>query len=116
MDIIGKGFQYGDRKEGKLTDEDENRLVDGVMKWHIDRVGEHKLEKNIKTETFRDAVTLLNEIADVAEKQDHHPDLHLYYNKLQVVLYTHKVGGLTEKDFIVAAKIDDLLEKKGLPF
>lgn len=116
MDIMGKGSQFNNRKQGALTREEEDRLLDGIIKWHIDRVGEHKLDKTIKTETFRDAIALINEIADIAEKQNHHPDLHLYYNKVQVMIYTHKVNGLTEKDFVLAAEIDDLLKKKGLPF
>lgn len=103
-------------REGKvnaLKETDENRLREGIINWEIVREGEHKLRKTIKTETFRNTVNLLNKIADIAEEENHHPDLHLYYNKLNIELYTHKAGGLTENDFIMAAKIDELQEKLG---
>ena len=65
---------------------------------------------------FKAAVAFVNSIASVAEAEGHHPDLHLTgYRKLRVDLATHAVGGLTENDFILAAKIDRLpkeLKKK----
>ena len=58
---------------------------------------------------FRSAVELIRRIAEVAESEDHHPDLHLTgYRKLRVELATHSIGGLSENDFILAAKIDQL--------
>ncbi|MBI4395018.1 MAG: 4a-hydroxytetrahydrobiopterin dehydratase [Candidatus Omnitrophica bacterium] len=58
---------------------------------------------------FLAAIRLMNEIAEVAEAEDHHPDLHLTgYRKLRIELATHSIGGLSENDFILAAKIDEL--------
>ena len=58
---------------------------------------------------FVAAVNLINKIKDIAEDQMHHPDLHLTgYKNLKVVLYTHALGGVTENDLIVAAKIEEL--------
>lgn len=58
---------------------------------------------------FLSAVRLIEQIAQVAESEDHHPDLHLTgYRKLRVELATHSIGGLSENDFILAAKIDQL--------
>jgi 4a-hydroxytetrahydrobiopterin dehydratase len=56
---------------------------------------------------FVDAVAMINAIAPIAEKEGHHPDLHLTgYRRLRIDLYTHAIGGLSENDFILAAKID----------
>ena len=58
---------------------------------------------------FMDAVDLIRRIADVAEAEDHHPDLHLTgYRRLRIELSTHSIGGLSENDFILAAKIEAL--------
>ena len=60
---------------------------------------------------FLEAIRLINEIAEVAESEQHHPDLHLTgYRNVRIELTTHAIGGLSENDFIVAAKIDELLE------
>ncbi|MBI2105191.1 MAG: 4a-hydroxytetrahydrobiopterin dehydratase [Candidatus Omnitrophica bacterium] len=67
------------------------------------------IRKTVKCKNFLDAVGLIQRIAPVAEAEDHHPDLHLTgYRKLAIELSTHAIGGLSENDFILAAKIDQL--------
>jgi len=68
--------------------------------------GGSRLVKEFATEDFRDTMAFANRIAEIAEHEDHHPDLHLSYRRLCVVLTTHAVGGLSRNDFILAAKID----------
>ena len=68
------------------------------------------IRKTVKCKDFLDAVRLIQRIAPVAEAEDHHPDLHLTgYRTLAIELSTHAIGGLSENDFILAAKIDQLL-------
>lgn len=68
------------------------------------------IRKTVKCKDFLDAVGLIQRIAPIAEAEDHHPDLHLTgYRKLTIELSTHAIGGLSENDFILAAKIDQLL-------
>ena len=68
------------------------------------------IRKLITCRNFMEAVGLIQRIAELAEAEDHHPDLHLtHYKKLAIDLSTHAVGGLSENDFILAAKIDRLL-------
>ncbi|MBI4533312.1 MAG: 4a-hydroxytetrahydrobiopterin dehydratase, partial [Candidatus Melainabacteria bacterium] len=55
---------------------------------------------------FRQALDLANKVGEIAEQQGHHPDLFVAWGELRVELWTHKVNGLTESDFILAAKID----------
>lgn len=55
---------------------------------------------------FREAMTLVNRVADLAEAEQHHPDIEISYNKVRLKLSTHSIGGLSRNDFILAAKID----------
>lgn len=70
-----------------------------------------EITKHIKLSDFTEAVDLINEIGDLAEKEGHHPDLSICsYNNLTIMLSTHAIKGLSENDFILAAKIDELLK------
>ena len=65
-----------------------------------------KIVKTITLKDFKEAMAFLNRVAEVAEAEQHHPDFAVHYNKVDFTLSTHDVGGLSENDFIVAAKID----------
>jgi len=65
-----------------------------------------RLEKEFKFDDFQQALRFVNQIGALAEAQGHHPDLHLGWGRVKVILWTHKIGGLHENDFILAAKID----------
>lgn len=68
------------------------------------------ISRKIGCKNFVDALRWINKIGEIAESEGHHPDLHLTgYRNLKVVLTTHAIGGLSENDFIVAAKIDEAL-------
>jgi 4a-hydroxytetrahydrobiopterin dehydratase len=71
-----------------------------------DVVGEHHLEKTYRFKNFRQALEFTNAIGQIAEEQGHHPDIGLAWGRVAVTLWTHKVGGLTESDFVLAAKVD----------
>lgn len=64
---------------------------------------------------FLGAMRFVNRVAEVAEAEGHHPDIAIHWNKVELVLWTHSIGGLHENDFIVAAKIDRLLEEPSRP-
>jgi len=87
-------------------------LLQDLTGWEL--VGGKALRKAIKCKDFIDAVQLIQRIAPIAEAEDHHPDLHLTgYRRLTIELSTHAIGGLSENDFIVAAKIDQLVSAGG---
>lgn len=68
------------------------------------------ISRRVAKKNFVEAVALINQIAEIAESEGHHPDLHLTgYRNLRIDLMTHAIGGLSENDFIVAAKIDEVL-------
>lgn len=74
-------------------------------------VNGHHLEREVRLKNFREAMALANGIAEIAESQGHHPDLLVQWGKLKVTLFTHKIDGLHENDFIMAARIDALVPK-----
>lgn len=71
-------------------------------------VNDHHLEREFLFKDFADALAFTNLVGQLAESEGHHPDLHLCWGKVRVLIWTHKVGGLTESDFVLAAKIDQL--------
>lgn len=77
--------------------------VDGWSSFNAERI-----EKSYLFKDFMGAMTLANKIAEIAEQEGHHPDLHIRWGELRVEIWTHAVNGLTENDFILAAKIDSL--------
>ncbi len=87
------------------TDEIQKHLKK-LSGWSVDSSGA-RIEKKYVFENFTDAVCFLNQIAEIAEEENHHPDLHLTnYKHLLVAVTTHAESGLTKKDFILAEKID----------
>ncbi len=71
-------------------------------------VDEHHLEKEFRFEDFRAALDFVNRVGELAEEQGHHPDIYLGWGLARIQIWTHKIDGLTESDFILAAKIDRL--------
>jgi 4a-hydroxytetrahydrobiopterin dehydratase len=80
------------------------QLGDG---WRL--VNEHHLEKSYTFRNFREALDFTNRVGAVAEEQKHHPDIQLSWGKVVLTVWTHKIDGLTESDFVFAAKADQAL-------
>lgn len=72
--------------------------------WQI--INGHHLEKEYTFDNFREALAFTNRVGEVAEKENHHPDIYLTYGKVGLKLRTHNINGLSENDFILAAKVD----------
>ncbi len=73
--------------------------------WNLSEDGK-KISKEFKFADFIGAINFVNRVADIANEEDHHPDIDIHYNKVLLELWTHAIGGLSENDFIVAAKAD----------
>lgn len=93
-----------EREVGEYMKElsEEWRILDGK-----------KLIKEFLFKDFVHAMSFVDMVADVAESEGHHPDIHIHYNKVQIELMTHAIGGLSENDFIVAAKIEQIKKVPG---
>lgn len=89
-----------------LPDSKEDELLKQVGDWMLLRDGTHKLRKQFKFKNFKESMVFVNKVADLAESEGHHPDIKIVWNKVQLDLFTHAVGGLSENDFIIAAKIN----------
>lgn len=81
-------------------------LLEQVHGWTV--IGEHHIQKQYKFPNFVTALEFVNRVGALAEEQGHHPDIYLAWGKVEIKLWTHKIDGLTESDFIMAAKIDKL--------
>lgn len=75
-------------------------------RWRV--VDGHHLETSFEFPDFSHALEFTNRVGEIAEREGHHPDIHLSWGKVRIEIWTHKIDGLTESDFILAAKIDKL--------
>ncbi len=78
----------------------------GQLDGNWELIQEHHIERVFDLNNFQEALEVTNKIAEIAEVEQHHPDIYLAWGKVKVTIWTHKVDGLTENDFILAAKID----------
>ncbi len=95
-----------------LASEKVRELIPHVPAWKLSANGK-RISRSWRVLDFTTGLDFFRRIADVAEAEDHHPDLHLTnYRDVTIELWTHAAGGLTENDFILAAKIDALEQPK----
>jgi 4a-hydroxytetrahydrobiopterin dehydratase len=85
-------------------------LARSVPGWRLEE-NATRLARGFRFRDFVEAMKFVNRVADLAEEQGHHPDILIHWNAVDLVLWTHKIGGLHENDFILAAKIQKLLEE-----
>jgi len=90
-----------------LRGEEIKKLLDELgAGWIV--VADHHLEKEYAFDDFRQALNFTNRVGELAEEQGHHPDVYLAWGRVKLTLWTHKIDGLTESDFVFAAKADEL--------
>lgn len=74
-----------------------------------DDINQNKIEKIFRFKDFKEALAFINSVGEIAETEQHHPDIYLFnWNKVKITLSTHALNGLSENDFILAAKIDEI--------
>jgi 4a-hydroxytetrahydrobiopterin dehydratase len=89
-----------------LKGEQLQSLARQVPQWQL--IQEHHLTRNFTFPDFRQALDFVNRVGAIAEDQGHHPNILLTWGRAEITIWTHKIDGLTESDFILAAKIDQL--------
>jgi 4a-hydroxytetrahydrobiopterin dehydratase len=87
-----------------LTPEQIKPLAIQLNDWRV--VNSHHVERQFKFPDFKTALDFVNVVGRIAEEEAHHPDIYLAWGKVEVKVWTHKIDGLTESDFVLAAKID----------
>ena len=93
-----------------LTDEEITPLAAEIPDWNV--IDGHHLDRTYSFSNFREALDFTNQVGELAEEQGHHPDIYLAWGKVGVQLWTHKIDGLTESDFVMAAKIERVKAKQ----
>ena len=83
-------------------------MLDVVPGWQKIDGDIDKIQKHFKFKNFVESMEFVNKVAEIAEEQDHHPDIFIHWNEVTLTLYTHAINGLFDNDFIVAAKIDEI--------
>jgi 4a-hydroxytetrahydrobiopterin dehydratase len=90
----------------KLDPEQTAELLEQVAGWEA---RDDRIHKSLKFDDFVRAMEFVDAMADVAEREGHHPDFCVHFNRVDVTIWTHAIGGLSDNDFILAAKIDELV-------
>jgi 4a-hydroxytetrahydrobiopterin dehydratase len=106
MSLINKKCVPCEGYENPLIEQEEDKYLAEIPGWDLSREGTHKLLKEYKMLHFKDSISFTNQIADIAESEGHHPNICINFNYVNIELYTHAINGLSENDFILAAKID----------
>ncbi len=97
---VGKTLLSGREVQGLLVQ---------VPGWSL---ADREIKREFTFKNFRDAMDFVNKVASIANEQDHHPDIGISYNRVSLVLTTHKIGGLSLNDFILAARINLLADRE----
>lgn len=92
--------------ERKLSDAEVEKLISNLSGWYIS--DDKSLTKEFILGTFKESIEFVKKVAVLANKEDHHPDIHIYFNKVVISLSTHSVGGLSSKDFNLATQIESI--------
>lgn len=89
-----------------MGDDEIEKFLGELKGWEVE--GSHHLRKVYEFKNFREALSFVNRVGELAEEQGHHPDISFGWGRALITIWTHKIDGLTESDFILAAKIDRL--------
>jgi len=73
------------------------------------RLKDNKIRREFKFNDFKEVITFVNQVAGLAESANHHPNIHIFYNRVMIELWTHAVKGLSKNDFILASKIEKVV-------
>ncbi len=87
-------------------DEVEKYLSQLKTSWEV--LENTKIKKKFIFKDFKKAMEFVNKVAEIAETESHHPDIYIFYSKVEIELWTHAIGGLSENDFIMASKIEEI--------
>ncbi len=105
MDLLNKKCVPCEGGALPLDRAEAEKYMHMVADWDLSEDGKN-ITKQFKFKDFIGAINFVNQVAEIAEGEGHHPDIHINYNKVKLILSTHAIGGLSENDFILAAKID----------
>ncbi len=108
MELEDKRCTPCEGEEDPLDEEEEEELLEELEGWEIDREETHKIIKTYELEDFHNSLEFVNTVGRLAERAGHHPNILIEYDKVTLELWTHATDGLSENDFILASKIDEM--------
>lgn len=108
MNLNDKKCTPREEESSSLKGEELNFYLGKVNNWQLYK--EKKIRKEFKFPDFKKALFFVNKVGDISETENHHPEIHLSWGRVVVEIWTHTISGLSENDFILAAKIDKILE------
>lgn len=107
MTDLAQRHAFPDGTAPRLAEDQIEELTKRVPDWSVE---DGKLTREVQTKNFREALALVNALGEIAEEENHHPDLLIHgWNHVRIQLYTHTAHGISENDFIMAAKFDRLI-------
>ncbi len=89
-----------------MNAEEIQKHIQCLPGWNV--INNHHLEKTFRFKKYNQTMQFVNSVAQIAESENHHPEMHVSYGKVQIEIFTHAVGGLSQNDFILAAKITEI--------
>ena len=106
MELIQKKCRPCEGWERPFNENEIANYISKVEGWEVTE--NRKIKKDFKFKNFKEVMNFVNKTADLVEEENHHPNIYIFYNHVKFELFTHAIGGLSENDFIMAAKIDEL--------
>ena len=106
MSLVEKRCRPCEGGEPPLSEDKIKELIKEVPSWTLK---DGHLFRTFKFKDFKGSMRFVNAVADIAEAEGHHPNIAIRYNRVDIELWTHAVGGLSENDFILAAKIEKVI-------
>ncbi len=103
MRLFEERCQPVEKGQKPMGPDEIRELSREVPQWNA---GDKSMERDFKFKDFNQAMAFVNKVAEAASEEDHHPDILISYNKVKLTFSTHKIGGLSRNDFIMAAKVD----------
>ncbi len=107
--LLNKQCRDYSKNEAPMNSHEIEKCLIHTPKWQVDP-SQQQLNRTYSFENYQQTIDFVNRVAAIAEAQDHHPNMKVTYNRCEVSYSTHTVKGVTENDFICAAKIDALLK------
>ncbi len=107
MELLKEKCEPREKCLTPLSREESDALLKDVPEW---KITDGRLQREFKFKDFQGAMDFVNRVARLAREQDHHPDIHVFYNRVVLSFYTHKANALTKNDFIMAAKIKEIAQ------
>ena len=106
MELSQKKCRPCEGLEKPLNSSEIQDLIKQLEGWEV--IDDKKIKKDFRFKGFKEVMVFVNKVAGVAEIEQHHPNIYIFYSHVKIELSTHAIGGLSENDFIMAAKIDKL--------